>query len=252
MFNLESAFAWISTKAEQVRQINTIHEDNSVGFLRAHLPFSICQLQIVTAYLTPICREVTVFGLHGIPLAGPIRPRGVCWYSQLWWAPDDWRSRALRAWLQSPKSQSSNSSVLGSLQSKGMCTSRSRRQFCTCAVFSLLKCLCCRSAACLSGQLLWRGTVHPSETRCQAKGHTCAVMNFSDIPLGTCKKHDSTQWVICLIYAWHLFPKGKLHATCLHYIVCGLPDITPACACWTSHSKYAAAITTLLVRLSTR
>ena len=40
------------------------------------LCLSVCHLQIVTAYLTLIHREVTVFGSLGIPLAGPIRPQG--------------------------------------------------------------------------------------------------------------------------------------------------------------------------------
>lgn len=98
MFNWESAFAEVGEKAQVGRSM--LWMKRSFGCLSCQC-LSMCHLQTVTAYLMLICREVTVFGSLGIPVAGPIRPRGSAGAasvsSQRWWAPDDWRGRALQA-----------------------------------------------------------------------------------------------------------------------------------------------------------
>lgn len=170
-----------------------------------------------------ICREVTVFGSLGFPVAGPIRPVGVCQCSKHqqsavispWWPGE---ARDLRASAQSPKSQSSDSvSVLRSQQSKG--TFRSCCQFLQTYVLSSPSWSACVARELPASLDNCYGEVYPNETSYQAKGDTWIVMDFSLQLFRSMQKRMTRLNVLCDSCLSYLLPDGKLNIKSLHYMV---------------------------------
>ena len=162
MFNWGSAFAQVSTKAEQV---------------------SMCHLQTVTACLMLICTGVTVFGSLGIPVAGPIRPRGSAGAAsisrQQWWATDDWRGRALQARCNLPNHSHHTPLSYGHCRAKAHAHQGPAISFLQTSVLSLPSWSACVARVLPVSLGSCHGEVCPNETGYQANGDTWTVMNFS-------------------------------------------------------------------------
>lgn len=158
---------------------------------------TVCHLQTVTALFDADLRRGDSLWLTWHSSGRSNQTPGVCRCSQHqqsavmspWWL----ERLSPSGWVQSPESQSSHSSVLRSLQSKGTCTSRSCHQCRQTSVLSFPS----WSASCLGSCY---GEVCPIETRYQTKGDTWLLRIFRHLFRNM---HDSTQCDICLIFTWH-------------------------------------------------